>query len=40
MNCALPSKRMPLALIRGVRDLSMRMEVPMFILCERPIGRL
>jgi hypothetical protein len=30
---------MPLALIRGARDLFMRMEVPAFILYERPISR-
>jgi hypothetical protein len=39
MNWALPSKRMSLALMRGVRDLSMRMEVLAVILCEHPIGR-
>jgi hypothetical protein len=40
MNWALPSKRMSLALIRGARDLSMRMEVPVLFFYERPIGRL
>jgi hypothetical protein len=30
---------MPLALIRGARDLFMKMEVPVFKLYERPIGR-
>jgi hypothetical protein len=39
MNWALPFKRIPLALIRGARDLSMRMEVPALILYECPIGR-
>jgi hypothetical protein len=39
MNWALPSKRMSLALIKGARDLSMRMEVLAFILYEHPIGR-
>jgi hypothetical protein len=35
----MPFKRMSLAPIKGARDLSMRMEVPTFILYERPIGR-
>jgi hypothetical protein len=40
MKWALPSKKMSLALIRGARDLFVRMEVPTLILCERPlVGR-
>jgi hypothetical protein len=39
MNWTFPSKRISLALIRGARDLFMKMEVLALILYECPIGR-
>lgn len=38
MNYALPSRRMPLEVIWGVRDLSTKIEVPALNLYEHPIG--
>jgi len=40
MNCVLPLKIMLLGVIWGMKDLSMRIEVPMLNLCKHPIGML
>lgn len=38
MNRVLPSTRMPLEIIWGARNLSIKIEVPTLILCVCPIG--